>query len=362
MPVVTAPTDLFMWPRNTVFFAGRGVAGATVFVRYENSSQSFSGAVSSNGNWAVEIPVADGSNRYRVWAEKDGKKSRELVFEFTRGTYLQRLQVATGERLEDTAFWRVVKGDPEDLGEFAASMGMDVVVIGDVRDIVKEARLFIVNDPSFSPTVFGLAALGILTTGEPNDVVVSATKNVYKAIAKLAKRSAKAAEAVLKTAKAIHALGKDVPLLSKVSALKALLKLALEDSTRLIKYVDEGGDEALGYMQRQIPKLFSVKPVVLTERLNHAWEHANEFAKVGITTKEQLKAVIEQTIATGRKGFYSYWRNGRYEDQLWFYDEARNIFIAVREEKGVWQVQTAFTLWQGLEQHLKTLRWPFEVK
>lgn len=353
VPAITAPTDLFMWPLDTVYFTGRGTPGATVFVNNENTGQLFSGTVHTNGNWYIDVPVVDGVNRYRVWAKKDNQKSRALTFELTRGTYFQRLQVATGERLEDSAFWRVVKGDPEDLNEFALSMGMDVVVIGDIRDVVKEAHLFVVNDPNFSPAVFGLAALGILTTGEPNDVLVSATKNVYKAVAKLAKRSVGAAGAVLKTAKAIHALGNGVSWLEKWSAMKTLLKLVLEDSARLIKYVDTHGAAGVELIQKA-GKWVGVK----TERFpdfnaltNHFKLH---FYDTGVpwlgrafnNADEYLEAAKSVISNPNAKRVLYYHRSNLNDPTLgYLLEKAGKVFLVAVNEAG--EIKTFHNLSQG---------------
>ncbi|MFH1584716.1 MAG: peptidoglycan-binding domain-containing protein [Patescibacteria group bacterium] len=250
----------------------------------------------------------------------------------------------------DSAVWRIAWGEPESVEELAASVGLDFIVIGDIRDVVKEGWLYVTNDPEFSPGILGLAGLGILTTGNPTDPVISAGKALYKNIGKIALKSRPVAELLVRSGKALiksmdkEGLDRLVALSSKLkgrgdlSAYEELIDIP-GNPERLAKYVDEGGDDVLLFTERGVTRFHSLSFQATGERLT---EHLTKYPerllelkrRYGLpetATNTELAEKLNQALQNPqtREVVYRHWDNVAQveRDAYGFYTD-RGVFLA----------------------------------
>jgi hypothetical protein len=104
------------------------------------------------------------------------------------------------------------------------------------------------------------------------------------------------------------------------------------------------------------------------EQFTHAWtDHQDHWKTLNITNETQFQQVIDEVIQNGRKVIYKQTDNrGNFiGDEYGFYEEARNIFVAAKEDGRLWTAFRPGTNWNqpgaGLN-YVMTRKWTLEIK
>jgi len=143
----------------------------------------------------------------------------------------------------------------------------------------------------------------------------------------------------------------------------------------LARYVDEAklvdgtGETALIYVERMAGKYPTTKFdwVRNPEQFFHAWtDHPEMWKNLGITSEAQLQNMLEEVVRNGRKVIYRQPVPGGFEDNFGFYDEARNIFVAAKEDGRLWTAFRPGNNWwnpgEGLKYVTENLKWSLTIK
>lgn len=253
MPVLDA-VPAFYHLADSVVFQGTAPLGSYVYMETRATLSRVN--VSATGRWFFAVPVSFGDNSYTVWSFQNGRASPKLTYRLYRPTFWDQLVGRAGELIAGSpaagSAFRVITGDPEDVTEFAASIGLDLIVFGDIRDVSKEFYFSATNDPRFDETIFALSAFGLLTTGESLDVAVSGIKNFLKRLAREAPDLLRHMSGITMAALKSRNLGDLKALgnlafklaLRDLSALRQIIR-SPGDILRLARYVATHGDEGL---------------------------------------------------------------------------------------------------------------------
>lgn len=374
-PIILKPVgmDLRWDTRDFTTFSGQGTPGSVVLIEHGGSLVGRD-TVGQDGTWRIlGVPVGQ---TYTIWARQNNVESRKVILGFPRPTFV--------ERVIDSPPWRVIYGDPDNLQEMGMRIGLDIIAVGDVIDIGKQAVLIVIRHEDADPLVGGLAILGVAATftGLDKAAAVSIAKNTAGAIRKLLKSHRALGGAFDGALRRMIKSGWDNPLKLK-DDLFALMDRALRlvkdaDLRRVyerilstshsrqffVEHFKQGGEAFLKYAE-EMAGSFSRTGLQLVKNnpdhgLLHMWnDHTAAWKKLGINSPQQLGQTIHEVVAKGRAGIHSYLYQGSYEGQIWFYDQAKKIYVTARQEKGVWEIWTAFPRsWQSIEK----LKWMFEIK
>ncbi|MCL5960389.1 MAG: hypothetical protein M1358_13965 [Chloroflexi bacterium] len=295
-PIIKMPSDLTFHNSDRVTFSGTGTKYSTVYLEWDGGSCSSSdllcsAVASSNGTWVISnVPVRVGINRYSVWATKDRKSSRKIQYFYDRWPSFDQIQYYWAQEVFGNPIARVVIGQPENIAEFAGSLTLDVVGVGDVRDFTAEAWGLIVHGDG-DMTVFALSGAGIMTTFIPqNDVALSALKNTVKVSRRLGTIANVVEEAALRVftqgrfSEARPLFKLSLKLQGKSAAELDLYRSVLrspEDVMALAKAVAKHGDDVIEYAYR---KGFANEVM----RVDHFQRHGSDFGVEGVLEYELL--------------------------------------------------------------------------